>query len=187
MRVLRRLPIVLLAAAVIAFSPAAVASASNFGSEGTAGGSIYNNGVWLTSNSTLSVTRLELSATYSNAVQSILMGQYDPTDLSVIVATTDACYWYDVCYMDYYYGDGLLQAWTYCAGTTSGSHPNQVCSQIYVIIDNVWNPPANHTICHETGHSVGLRHSDDTSSCLHKEPYSSVLTNHDRAHINAAY
>ncbi len=186
-RMLRRISVTLLVTAVVALSPAGIAMATNFGSQGTAGGSIYNNGVWLTNNSTLLVTRLELSSAYSTAVQNVLMSQYDPTHLSVSISTTASFAGYDICYMDYTYGDGFAQAWTYCAGTTTGSHPNQRCSRAFIIIDNVWNPPATPTICHETGHAVGLRHSAESGSCMTQSLSATVLTDHDRAHIDAAY
>lgn len=184
----RAVAAVLLLVLVATIAPGRAVSASNFGSQ--AGPVLFGltTGVWLTTNSTLLVGRVELTATYSNAVQSVMSSEYNPTDLSVIVESPASCWGgYDVCVFDLNFGDIGYHAWNSCAGTTSGSHPNQTCSVQYVRINLLFNPPANYVVCHEVGHSIGLRHSDDSASCMDEEGSSPVLTNHDKGHINARY
>lgn len=42
-------------------------------------------------------------------------------------------------------------------------------------------------MCHEIGHSVGLRHTSNTQSCLNVNNTSQVLSQHDKDHINARH
>lgn len=168
------------------------AMATNFGSAGTAGSSGTTNGVWLTNNYFWNVGRRNLTATYSTGVYQAVEEEYEPSDMDGAALTPDSCpdSGYDVCVYDYNYGDNGLNGWNACAGTTSGSHPTQRCSLDYVRINTYYSPPAKRIACHELGHSVGLRHTSDSASCLKRTAdggTSSDLTSHDRTHLNNTY
>ncbi len=95
-----------------------------------------------------------------------------------------------MCVWDWDYGDNGLNGWNACVGTTNGAHPNQKCTQQWVKINLFYNPPPQRIACHEMGHSVGLRHSDDQASCMKSTAAggnSNVLTAHDKSHLNLQY
>ena len=168
------------------------AHATNFGSAGVRGtgkdaAGNWLNGVWLTNNTIWNVGRRGLTATYSAGVYAAVEEEYEPTDLTAYAVTTSSCpdSTYDVCVYDADYGDNGLYGWNACAGSTSGTHPTQRCSLDWVRINLRFSPPAKSIACHELGHSVGLRHSLDQASCMSATGWSSDLTAHDRAHINA--
>lgn len=170
------------------------AAASNFGSEGTAGASGTTNGVFLTANASWSVAKVSLTSTYSNGVSSALSQQYNPTDLNVSEYSPPGCGGsygsYDLCVFDANYGDNGLNGWNACAGSTSGSHPNMVCSMAYVRINTYYSPPAVRIACHEMGHSVGLRHTSEAASCMKRSAdggTSASLSAHDTGHLNGHY
>jgi hypothetical protein len=94
---------------------------------------------------------------------------------------------YDACVFDQNFGANGLAGWNACAGTTSGSHPNQVCSVTWVRINQHYFVPLTQLACHELGHSVGLRHTSSTSSCLNTGGSASTLSTHDRAHLTNEY
>lgn len=168
------------------------ASASNFGSSGTAGVSGTTNGVWFTNNSGWYIGKRALTQTYSDGLQDTVFTQYVPTDLDVFTSAPSSCpdASYDTCVYDSAYGNNGYFGWNQCAGTTSGSHPNQVCSVTYVKINESKSPPARRVTCHELGHSLGLRHTSEQASCVKETAAggnSESLSQHDKDHINARY
>lgn len=57
-----------------------------------------------------------------------------------------------------------LCGWTQCLGTTTGTHPNQKCSLDFIRFDIEGSRTcgtARSLACHEFGHSVGLKHTND--------------------------
>jgi hypothetical protein len=91
-----------------------------------------------------------------------------------------------------------IVGWVECKPgvTTSGSHPNQRCSYENLWFNTVYldttNGDSNYLAaiaCHEMGHTVGLRHSADTASCLQNPPiaYQWYPTSHDRGELAARY
>lgn len=91
-----------------------------------------------------------------------------------------------------------LVGWVECqvGSVTLGAHPNQRCGfqNLYInsaLIDTSTGDP-NYLAaiaCHEMGHTVGLRHTTNTSSCLRNPPvaFSWLLTSHDRSHLVGYY
>lgn len=176
-------------ATVLSGSPA---TATNWGSGESAGPPA--SGVWFTPNADWMVGRRDLTTSYQQPVYDAVKQQYEPTDLTTTVYSPTACMSvYDVCVFDWDYGDNGLYGWNDCIGTRTGSHPNQVCSQDYVRMNlyalTHYPPHTTKAIsCHELGHSVGLRHSSESTSCMNTVyPLPETTTSHDRAHINGKY
>jgi hypothetical protein len=166
--------------------------ASNFGSQGTPGTGGLTNGVWLTLDTTWSVTRVQLTTTYYNGVTSAIQTQCSPTELFVLLYTTTYCFDadHDLCLYDSNYGNNGVNGWNACAGSVIGQHPNQKCSVDWVRINLYYSPPAQRIACHEMGHAVGLRHTSDQASCMKQTSEggtSQVLTQHDKDHLNGQY
>jgi hypothetical protein len=176
---------------------ASPASADNFGSSGKPGTGNNSkgeplNGVWFTKDFRWSVARMKLTATYSAGVEQAVEEEFNRSDLDGFVHNPIQCTEMpqtpsDVCVFDDDYGGNGLWGWNACAGTTSGSHPNQRCSLAWVRINLRYSPAAKAIACHELGHSVGLRHTSDQASCMKDPPTSSRLTSHDIAHLNSTY
>jgi hypothetical protein len=97
---------------------------------------------------------------------------------------------WDVCVYDDNYGDNGLDGWNACTtGTDSGSHPDMVCSLDVARINTFYSPPPFEVACHELGHTVGLRHTTSTTSCM-QSPLSvndTTYNSHDVGHINSNY
>ncbi len=169
-----------------------IARASNFGSSGTPGVSGTTNGVWLTDNRSWVIGRRDLTSTYSTGVAQAVNQEYDPTDINPSLSSPASCpdADFDLCVFDSDYGDNGLNGWNQCAGTTTGSHPNQVCSLDFVKINLHYSPPAKRIACHEMGHGLGLRHTQNDASCMKSTAdggTSSQLAAHDKTHINDNY
>lgn len=193
--VLRRISLLVCATALVMWAGTIPAAAGHLYSSGTAGTSGTRNGVWMTPNSTWWVGKRVLTSTYEGGVNNAALGQYGPTDLTVSVFIASSCgdnpdRAYDTCVYDENYGNNGLNGWNACAGSTSGSHPNQTCSKQWVRINLAYSPPANRIACHELGHSVGLQHWGEQGSCMKTTSAggtSSVLHQHDRDAINQRY
>ena len=92
----------------------------------------------------------------------------------------------DVHVMDNHYD------WNY-AGTAQCMNPqdSQVCNHFHVKFnmkyDYTWSQ-AKSLACHEFGHTVGLRHDNSRSTCMHSDDKWPVgYSDHDRNHINNRY
>lgn len=188
-----RRSILFLLTVFLVLSVAGPAQASNFGSSGSAGTAGTTNGVWLTNNSNFVVYKRGLTATYAAGVDDAMNNDYDTiTGFSATSLTRDACTdsSADVCVYDSHYGDNGFNGWNACAGTTSGSHPRRQCSVTWVRINQEYNPPATRIACHEIGHSAGLRHTQEQSSCVKRTADggdSARLSSHDRTHLRDEY
>ncbi len=169
-----------------AFSAAAVALAITEQAHATAGfgsdGDAYN-GVYLTPNDEywrVHAVNIESPSTRQNIVDE-LTGEYGPTDLDLVLyAYSTDCAGSDLCILDQDMGASGYYGRTMCAyGTLSGTHPTKVCTSFTLVILNQYvgtGYPAGmgtskYNVCHEVGHSVGLRHRpgtvvDNGSSCM---------------------
>jgi hypothetical protein len=94
-------------------------------------------------------------------------------------------------------------AWTQCSGaaTYGGSDPNRYCVPQQLIWNTYYESgwystqgKKDHIACHELGHSLGLRHTSRTSTCMrvativpNSVPTTKVLDSHDIGHVNARY
>ena len=183
---------ILLVTVIMTFALVAPASA-NFGSSGTAGVGGTTNGVWLTNNNYFVVYKRSLSSTYAAGVDATINNDYNTvTGFTALTLTRSSCIdaYADTCVYDSYYGDNGLNGWNSCWGSTSGSHPNQQCSVTWVRINQTYSPPATRIACHEIAHSTGLRHTNNSASCVKRTAdggRSSVLSSHDRSHLRNEY
>lgn len=181
----------LIAIIFLAVTQPATVSATNWGSLGTPGISGTTNGVWLTPNNTWHIGRRALTAAHNTGVINSANDDYGPTDLVVSVSSASSCPdadW-DQCVFDSDYGNNGLVGWNQCAGSTNGSHPNQVCTLGFTKINlhySSWTPAE--VACHELGHSIGLREGTALAgSCMRDPAESGILLQHDRNHINNHY
>lgn len=166
------------------------ALASNFGSiqSGSDTG-------WLTDNGTVIVTQINLESATTTGVNNAV-ANYNTVFSSTFGVSTwadTACTDVpaDMCVYDSYYGATLpWNAVVSCIGTTSGSHPNKVCTVTEILINLSKNLGAQRLACHEMGHSVGLRHSSESASCMKDTSAggtSAVLSSHDKNHLATFY
>lgn len=174
--------------------PVLSVSAGNFGSDpdSVPGVSGTQNGVWLTNNANWIVGRRALTTKYFNGVTNAVLDEYRPTDLDPTLLSPDSCpdSTYDVCVFDSDYGNNGLNGWNQCAGDEIGNHPNQVCTLAFDKINLRYDPPAKRIACHEMGHGVGLRHTQNDASCMKRTQdggTSNQLTDHDAAHLDGEY
>lgn len=176
--------------AVQAIATADDVSAGNWGSAGDVGAGGTTNGVFLTNDSNWIVRGRVLTDPYVTGMMEALQQSYYPTDLTVTTYPWATSCAGDLCVYDFNYGDNGLNGWNACAGPTQGAHPNMVCSLDYVRVNLFYAPPPKRIMCHEIGHSVGLRHTQEQASCVKKTSDggdSAVLSDHDKAHVNAHY
>ena len=103
-----------------------------------------------------------ISSSGRATVSSALANNYDPTDLTVIYATSPVYAGSGETDIIYKAGALLynLLGVTWCDNAVS----NYGCDQHYVQFDS--SDPAQLTACHETGHAVGLTHGDDAYPTL---------------------
>jgi hypothetical protein len=97
------------------------------------------------------------------------------------------------------YGMNNAFGWVDCNesyATTSGWHPNLTCygQDLYINLYSGYSYGYDSQseriaqFCHELGHTVGLRHTSDYTSCMNTGNISSgYLGSHDISHLNAAY
>lgn len=188
-----RLMLPSVAAMVLLLGAVYPALASNWGSTGSAGVVGTTNAVSLLPDRTMTVKRVELTSSYSNAVFAIVTDRYNPTDLVASVgANTNSCPTSDrICVFDHDYGNNNLYGWTACHSGSAGSNPSRTCAHQWVRLNLFYTPPSSsRLVCHELGHTVGLRHGGETNSCVYSpiaDSTTTSLTTQDVNHINAHY
>ncbi len=205
-----RVPVTIAVVLAMVFLVAPGASASNFGS--TSCGGRPPNCVHLANNRYHAVRYRHLGETNTSredipgirdAATWVLANVYDATDLSAYRDDRDTAP--DVIMDDFSYSafPGLA-GWVNCPDDNTGrggAHPNRWCrgqtltlnSYLYWATDGVFDTAAQRrsVICHELGHSVGLRHrTDTTGTCMWTfagDGAASTLDRHDRSHVNSHY
>jgi hypothetical protein len=96
----------------------------------------------------------------------------------------------DVVAVDVAYGTDASHSWWglwTCDTLVSGSSTQ--CNKGTMRFNLSWGTPTAVLACHEVGHSVGLDHSLETSSCMVQptSPTADDFSTHDRSHINGYY
>lgn len=210
-RAVGRIALALAVALVPVFLVAPPAGATNFGST-TCGSGSPPNCVSLANNRYHAVRYRHLGETASSredipgirdAANWVLKNVYDATDMSAYHDDDDSRP--DVIMDDFSYsGFSGIAGWVNCPSDNtgqSGSNPNRWCrgqtltlnSYLYWADTGVFDTATQrrNVVCHELGHTVGLRHrSDSRDSCMWTYAGAGAaagLDGHDRAHVNGRY
>jgi hypothetical protein len=157
-------------------------------------------GVRLTVDKDWRVGGRDLSDTARINTNETMFTDYGPTNLNVNwtgAATTCTTTNYDLCVYDSDYGDTNWYGIYDCVGQSSGSHPNMTCTLGRVRLNQHTGPGyvagvgiSEYNACHEVGHSIGLNHNLDQTSCVKRfidGGNAPTLSNHDVEEINAHY
>ncbi len=185
----RGMAVLMSIALVLAF--ARPVAASNFGS--TSCGGSPNNCISVSFDEFHRVAFSSVTTMYSPTITS-MWNDYDPTDLVVTETTNSSIA--DVTVYDGNYGLNGAAGWVECfAGEPDqgGSHPNHWCQgqslRYNYSYSSFFNDATSlaYIACHELGHTIGLRHTGDSTSCMTADTPNGagVLNTHDRSHINS--
>ena len=139
----------------------------------------------------------DLSSAMQEAQNGVRVFIYDPTDVNTsllgsVSSDTDAVV-YDLDYTTYcgYTWDDIpnVIGLTTCVSLAGGGR----CQKFEIRYDNsdVNSSSSigfrNAIACHETGHSLGLKHNSDPNSCVQGGWYVGAISSHDTSHLNANY
>jgi matrixin len=174
-------------------------NATNFGSNTAAGGTpahscdTSHSSQCIANNGNHAVFDFNLNAGWHTAVNNAIVVHYDPvTDVSAAWTTNSST-------ADAYgnhgsYGVNGQWGWTLCSGsaTYGGSDPDRWCKYQWMTFNDSYaqTPTQKDAIaCHELGHTLGLRHSNESSaSCMIKDQRTWwALSDHDRTRLNQQY
>ncbi|HWP63713.1 MAG TPA: matrixin family metalloprotease [Candidatus Binatia bacterium] len=180
---------------------AGVAAAANFGSNTASGGTpahacdttIYSQCVapdyrqlWYPDDLTddlVAATRYAAASVYDPVADIAVVEQANARNVDLIVQDAE-------------FNVAGAWAWTFCApgAVYGGSDPARWCRPQLLRYDlsdgYAFNTLSErrYVACHEFGHSFGLRHSSNRSSCLFpNEAVSTVIVSHDVNELNAHY
>ena len=192
MKILSRVVLMLFIAALAA----PPATATNYGSHDciTIPGTNYSSCISIGNNYNHQWNYTNPRADIYNDFEFVVETQYDDRTELVINETNFSNA--DVQVFDADYGDFGVWGWVWCPNTswTSGSHPNKACRPQWLRFNLYWGSAFDsqferrYMACHEFGHTLGLRHISNTSSCMYANVATSrTLLSHDIGHINAVY
>lgn len=181
-----------LAVAILLAAVPLPATASNFGSQCAVVNGV-STCVSLGNNNVHNYYFGSVEVNQRAAINWVSLNVYNPTDVNTSEtpnSDTDVRVW------DSTYGFNGIWGWVDCPSTCakSGAHPNKTGFRQELRF-NLSYPNAFDTLferrymaCHEFGHTLGLRHSGSTASCMYANvATSNVLTSHDASHLNAKY
>jgi hypothetical protein len=167
-------------------------AACNFGSIQVRG---TTDAVSLLPSNLMTVQAVSLSQYRYDSVAWTMAADYAPTRLSPALYRGSTCPGtVHICVYANNYNRPGVYGWTSCkAGTSSGRDPNRTCYyQVVRFNTSISGPHRVRVACHELGHTVGLRHTGDNSSCMFGS-YSPgdggalALNRHDVDHLNGHY
>lgn len=193
MRPNRRLWITIGASLAFVFGASAVAIASNFAS--TAVGGTPPNNVNLANNATHLVYFGAVGAQLKSATLGRMSSAYTAaTDVTMSETTSSTNY--DVRVLDNSYGLNGAAAWVVCppAAIEGGTDPSRWCFgqdlRYNLSYPNYYDTASERSwlACHELGHTIGLKHTTASNSCL-RETHNgtTLLSSHDISHVNSNY
>lgn len=157
--------------------PIVTASATNFGSNTSSGGTGAHecddsaSSQCVANNSFHSIYDFNLGATWTTAIADAI-GKYD--NMAPIRVEWDADSDADVLAAQGTYGLNNMWGWTLCSGTAvhMGVDPDEWCRPQWLNLNLSYSHDAGQKraiACHEVGHTIGLRHSNESSgSCMIK-------------------
>jgi len=127
-------------------------------------------------------TRQRLS--YTDLATKSHSTQYATTDVVIIDK-----YYVSYCDVDWFDGVSGATGHERCNALTSTGKCETADVRISMYFVDLLPTSYEHSLlCHEIGHSIGLTHTSDTTSCLKPSTYSSVTySTHDIGHINANF
>jgi hypothetical protein len=136
---------------------------------------------------TVKFNKSALTLQFRNAVNFNDTNNIIPTDITSQMFTDQTQANMEVNIYDSTYGDtGWYGRW-FCQVWASLT----VCSQGRVQLNLTYGPytdvEARSLTCEEVGHSVGLNHSGEDASCMSQQWDKTLLTTHDKGHLNAKY
>jgi hypothetical protein len=170
--------------------------ATNWGSSGSPGYSPNPNwnGVWFmpAGDAIFNVGSFAASTTTQNALATHISWLNIWGGVSASYVTY--CSSENACVVEADYGNNGYGGWNQCIGAVAGSHPNQTCTRAYVQLNlnSTFSFLGRRSlVCHELGHSLGLRHTTSTSSCMYVPPSAQNIpetyNTHDINHLNTRY
>lgn len=194
----RRRPLTIvisLATAILLFLGVVPVQASNFGATTCSGfddpfADPPDNCVSLGNNHTHMYEMFSVRSDIDLSFRTVIQQRYDPTDLETGLRSPA-----DVKVQDNTYDRNGVIAWVNCPPEASegGSGTSRWCygqDLRFNLSYSEWYDSAlerQFVSCHEFGHTVGLRHTTDTGSCLNSTNATTALSAHDVNHINAVY
>ncbi len=189
----RTFSIVLALICTVLVAVAPYATADNWAGASGVGGDCHNLTVNRTDSAAMSFHYEDLEPQIATALDWVRSVKIDPSDLSTSTHATPTSAT-DVIVRDRFYDDYCGYPWPSIAGATfcASLRPDNSCEQSHVRIRNGSNATGTVAttrvlICHEVGHSIGLRHRD-VAGCMHTTSFASASYNtHDLTHINNAF
>jgi hypothetical protein len=176
------------AASICALLQAPSASAGNFGG--------CNNGVSFPSclaNNSTHYMSYDLTSGWRTATESTRTQSFETTDLTTILTvhdSSDVHYYVETTAGASYIGKYFCATWG----------PSGICNHAHVAYNGpngsgLSTSDLQSVACHETGHSVGLRHPEDSNlpddpsvyQCMVVNGFPRFLGGHNADHINAYY
>ena len=135
-------------------------------------------------NNIVTFNQSALTDNIHNAAHFVDDNSIEPTDISTTLFHSDPGK--EVQIYDWNYGDtGWYGRW-FCQSWGAGN----VCLDGRVQINLFWaynQQQARSLVCEEVGHAVGLAHSGEDGSCMSQQWDETLLSPHDKAHLNAIY
>lgn len=155
----------------------------------------------MTENSGVAIYGFSLSTPTANAVAWVRSNRLDPTDLTTSTPSSASNadiivydgYYTEICGETMYSAGGDYVGFANCTTKHTAGQYQGRCNVHEVFIDQKFVDDRGTTtervlLCHELGHTLSLKHTSSTTSCMASLIGSvTSYSTHDIAHINSAY